>query len=104
MWGVRLGFRIPHSEFRTEMTPSAKGLRVDRSLDIRGVESPTGYHKAVELLQEMAEHEVLELHIDDGDPLRTIPFGLRAEGHEILVSEPANEGVRLLVRKRAPIA
>ena len=85
------------------MSPSVQKLRVDRTLDIRGVESPNGYHKAVAVLQEMAENEVLELSLDDGDPLRTIPFGLRAEGHEILVSEPANEGVRLLVRKRAPI-
>ena len=83
------------------MTPS--GLRVDHSLDIRGAEGPVGYHRAVERLQTMAEHEVLELHLDDGEPLRTIPFALRAEGHEIIVSEPAQDGVRLLVRKRAPL-
>ena len=38
------------------------------------------------------------------EALSTIPFGLRAEGHEILVSEPMNGGVRLLVRKRALVA
>lgn len=48
----------------------------------------------------MAENEVLELAIDEGEPLRSIPFALRAEGHEILVSEPATPGVRLLIRKR----
>ena len=66
-------------------------------------EGPSAYHQAIEALAQMAEHDVLELYLDDGDPLRTIPFGLRAEGHEILVSEPANNGVRLLVRKRAPL-
>ena len=85
------------------MTPSLKGLRVDQTLDVRGLESPAGYHKTVERLRAMAEQEVLELYIDEDEPLRTIPYGLRAEGHEILVSEPANKGVRLLVRKRAPI-
>ena len=83
--------------------PSTRGLRVDRSLDARGVEGPAAYHQAIEALAQLAEHGVLELYLDDGDPLRTIPFGLRAEGHEILVSEPANSGVRLLVRKRAPL-
>ncbi len=83
------------------MTPS--GLRVDHSLDIRGVASPEGYHRAVARLCEMAEHEVLELSLDEGESLRPIPFGLRAEGHEILVSEPTTNGVRLLVRKRSPI-
>ena len=86
------------------MIPSIRGLRVDQSLDVRGVAKPDGYHQAVARLQGMAENEVLELYIDEGEPLRTIPFGLRAEGHEIVVSEPANEGVRLLVRKRAPLS
>ncbi len=80
--------------------PTAKGLKVDQSLDIRGVEQPASYRQAVTRLSQMAEDEVLELYLDEGEPLRTIPFGLRAEGHEILVSEPAARGVRLLVRKR----
>ena len=77
-------------------------LRVDQTLDVRGLASPEGYRKAVERLKQMAENEVLELSIDDGDALNTVPFGLRAEGHEILVSEPAPNGVRLLVKKRSP--
>ncbi len=84
------------------MTPS--GLRIDQSLDIRGTESPAGYQQAVEKLRAMDENDVLELYMDEGEPLTTIPFGLRAEGHELLVSEPANRGVRLLVRKRSLLA
>jgi TusA-related sulfurtransferase len=84
------------------MTPS--GLKIDQSLDVRGVEGPAAYRKAVDRLRAMAEHEVLELSIDEGRALDTIPFALRAEGHEILVSEPAKDGVRLLVRKRLPAA
>lgn len=79
----------------------SKALRVDQSLDLRGVAGPAGYHQAVERLQQMPENDILELHLDEGEPLNTIPFGLRAEGHEIVVSEPAIPGVRLLVRKRA---
>ena len=82
---------------------SSPGLRVDRSLDVRGVPSPESYLKAKQTLAELADTQVLELYLDDGEPLRSIPFGLRAEGHEIVVSEPATEGVRLLVRKRPPI-
>jgi TusA-related sulfurtransferase len=83
------------------MTASEEGLKVDQSLDVRGVKSPDNYHQACECLNGMAEDDVLELHIDDGAVLRTLPFGLRAEGHEILVSEPVQDGVRLIVRKRA---
>lgn len=83
------------------MTTSARGLRVDQSLDMRSAEGPEAYRRAVSTLQQMAEDGVLELYLDEGEPLRTIPFGLRAEGHEILVSEPAQHGVRLLIRKRS---
>ena len=79
-----------------------QGLRVDQTLDVRGLARADGYLRAVERLKTMAEREVLELHLDEGEPLSTIPFALRAEGHEILVSEPIAKGVRLLVRKRAP--
>ena len=80
---------------------SAQKLQVDQSLDIRGIPRAAGFMKAREQLQGMGENQVLELYIDEGEPLTTIPFALRADGHEILVSEPSNHGVRLLVRKRS---
>ena len=83
------------------MSTFTRGLRVDQSLDTRSLAHPASYHEAVSRLNAMTENEVLELYIDEGDSLRTIPFGLRAEGHEILVSEPAANGVRLLIRKRS---
>ena len=83
------------------MTPS--GLRVDQSIDTRGRPSPESYQQAIERLRQMTENNILELYIDDGAALETIPFGLRAEGHEILVSEPAQRGIRLLVRKRSAL-
>ena len=83
------------------MEPSLQGLKVDQSLDVRAVERAESYRQAIERLRSMGEDEVLELYMDEGEPLRTIPFGLRAAGHEILVSEPAKQGVRLLVRKRS---
>ena len=80
--------------------PSVNKLQVDQSLDLRRVERVAGYAKARERLQAMTENQVLELYLDEGESLRSIPFGLRADGHEIVVSEPASPGVRLLVRKR----
>ena len=59
-----------------------ENLRVDHSLDARGMESAASYRKAVAQLKTMAENAIVELSIDDGEALRTIPFGLLAEGHE----------------------
>lgn len=80
------------------MTPSK--LRVDQSLDARGIKSPVAYQRALDALKPMDDNDVLELYIDEGEALRAIPYALRAESHEIVVSEPAQQGIRLLVRKR----
>lgn len=85
------------------MKPSVQKLHVDRSIDVRSLRPPDGYAKAKAELQAMADQQVLELFLDEGEALRRIPFGLRAEGHEIVVSEPVSGGVRLLVRKRPPL-
>ena len=83
------------------METSKRALRVDQSLECRSQSGPAVYAAAVKQLQDMAEDAVLELYLDEGEPLRTIPFALRAEGHEILISEPANPGVRFLIRRRS---
>ena len=85
------------------MESAKRALRVDQSLDGRNTDGPKAYAAAVEKLRSMEEDHVLELYLDEGEPLRTIPFALRAEGHEILISEPATPGVRLLVRRRSLI-
>ena len=83
------------------MNPSVQGLRVDLSLDVRGTEGPDGFQKARSTLAQMQEQQILELYVDEGEVLRTLPFGLRADGHEILISEPASKGVRMLIRKQS---
>jgi TusA-related sulfurtransferase len=82
------------------MPKTQRRFRVEQSLDVRGLSRQEGFLKAKASFDALKEDQVLELFLDEGDPLRTIPYGLRAEGHEILVSEPVQQGVRLLVRKR----
>ena len=79
---------------------SLQKWHVERSLDVRGKERGKGYQQAKAVLDEMVEDQILELYLDEGEPLRSIPFGLRADGHAILISEPYRQGVRLLIRKQ----
>jgi TusA-related sulfurtransferase len=80
--------------------PAVQGLQVDEVLDVRGLSAAEGFQKAREQLAAMPEDQLLELICDEGEVLRRLPYGLRADGHEILVSEPASPGVRLILRKR----
>ena len=79
------------------MAQDTQRFQVDQSIDLRGVDRGDAFRKARERLQAMTENQILELHLDEGETLRSLPFGLRADGHEIVISEPAKEGVRLLV-------
>lgn len=79
---------------------SVKGLQVDEVLNVKGSSPGESFQKARRQLEAMEEGQLLELICDEDDVLRTLPFGLRADGHEIVVSEPAADGVRLIIRKR----
>ena len=55
------------------MSSSVGKLRVDATLDLRGLQPPEGYHAAVKQLQGMAEQGILELHLDE-EAMQTVPF------------------------------
>ncbi len=82
------------------MEDSIQRLQVDALLDVRGVDPAECYLKAREVLEPLEEGQILEISVDEGEVLRTLPYAVKADGHELLVSEPHVEGVRLLVRKR----
>ncbi len=59
-------------------------LRSDESLDLRGVICPLNFVETKLKLEEMEEGQILEVTIDDGDPIRNVPRSVKAEGHRIL--------------------
>lgn len=80
---------------------SAKSQReIDGGLDLRGVQCPINFVKAKLKLEEMQDGEILEIIIDDGEPVRNVPRSLKEEGHGILKAERCGDGgFRLLIRK-----
>lgn len=79
-------------------------MRVDVHLDLRGVRCPLNYIKTRIALEALADGQALEVIVDEGDAVRGIPAGLGDEGHEILVTEPADPGRhRIVIRKKASI-
>lgn len=75
-------------------------LKPDESLDLQGVLCPTNFVKAKLQLEEMEEGQLLELVIDDGEPIRNVPRSLKSEGHRVLKVEQLENGAfKLLVRR-----
>lgn len=70
-----------------------------RTLDLRGVACPLNFVRAKLFLESLTPGDLLEVLIDQGEPIRHVPTSLRNEGHEIVAVTPAEGWFRLLVRR-----
>lgn len=77
-----------------------RDVKVARSLDLRGTPCPINFVKTKLALEELAEGDVLEVTIDEGEPSANVPRSVGEEGHEILSSEEEDGARRLLIRKK----
>ena len=71
----------------------------NQEIDLRGVACPLNWVKTKLRLEEMEPGEVLEVLLDDGDPIRNVPRSVRAEGHRIVAVTPLEGYVKLLVER-----
>ena len=68
-------------------------------LDLRGIVCPTNFVKTKLKLEEMNPGEVLEIIIDEGEPMANVPRSLKEEGHKIIKVEKLNGSFRLSIEK-----
>jgi len=71
--------------------------KADVFLDLSGVLCPMNFVKTKLELEEMDEGQVLEVIIDDGEPVRNVPRSVKAEGHNVLELEEKSDGHYSLV-------
>ena len=75
-------------------------IKIDQSLDLKGVTCPNNFVKAKLKLEDMPPGQILEVIIDDGEPIKNVPRALKEEGHQILKAEKIDRYWRLLVKKQ----
>lgn len=68
-------------------------------LDLRGVCCPINFVKTKLKLEEMKTGEILEVILDDGEPIRNVPRSVKDEGHQIINVEKFGDVFRLLIKK-----
>lgn len=61
-------------------------------LDLRGTPCPMNFVKTKLALEEMGPGEVLEVILDEGEPMRNVPRAVKEEGHRIVRVEPLDGG------------
>lgn len=75
-------------------------VKIDQNLDLRGVTCPNNFVKAKLKLEYMQPGQVLEIIIDDGEPIKNVPRAIKEEGHKILEVEKIGDHWKLLIKKQ----
>ncbi|MEK6636371.1 MAG: sulfurtransferase TusA family protein [Planctomycetota bacterium] len=74
-------------------------LTPDDQIDLRGVLCPINFVKTKLKLEMMDSGQVLEVLLDDGEPIRSVPRSVKEEGHKIIKVENIEGAYRLLIKK-----
>lgn len=72
----------------------------DITLDLRGVVCPLNFVKTKIQLEKMELNQVLEVFLDDGEAIESVPPSVIEEGHEILSKEKNDNYYKVMVCKR----
>jgi sulfite reductase (ferredoxin) len=84
----------------TTEAESAKKASSFTRLDLKGVACPINYVKTKLKLEELDPGDLLEVILDDGEPIRNVPDSLRNDGQTILAKDKIDENhYRLLIQK-----
>jgi TusA-related sulfurtransferase len=70
----------------------------DETLDLRGVTCPANAARALVRLEAMEPGELLEIVLDPGEPVASVPAALASAGHTVLSCLAGDGFFRLLVR------
>ncbi len=65
---------------------------VTDTIDITDVTCPITFVKSKVAIEELEEGEVLQIHVNSGEPLENVPRSLTEEGHEVLKKVDNGDG------------
>lgn len=75
-------------------------IKADQTLNLKGVPCPLNFVKTKLKLEEMAVDKILEVILDDGDPIKNVSASVKEEGHQILKVENIDNYWKLLIKKK----
>lgn len=74
-------------------------IKIDQKIDLRGICCPINFVKTKLKLEEMCTGEILEVILDDGEPIRNVPRSVKDEGHQIIGVERIENFFKIVIRK-----
>lgn len=74
--------------------------KVTLKKDFRGVTCPMNFVKTKIELSKLKSDDILEILLDDGEPIENVPGSVKGEGHKILVQERVGNYWSVVIQKR----
>lgn len=88
-------FNFPTQRVTTKIEESPAKL-----LDLKGTPCPINYVKTKLFLENLAAGDILEVLLDEGEPIENVPKSLENDGHEIIRIEREDGFYKVVVKKR----
>lgn len=75
-------------------------FEVDDTVDVTDVVCPVTFVKTKVALEELDDGQILQVHINDGEPIQNVPRSVKDEGHEVLKIQDNEDGTfELFIKK-----
>ena len=69
-------------------------------VDITDVVCPVTFVKTKVALEELEDGQILQVHLNDGEPVQNVPRSVKDEGHQVLKLQDNEDGTyELYIRK-----
>ena len=99
-------FKSLDASLKFKAEPVARPVAADQQaaethvIDLRGVACPLNFVKAKIELEKIDVGRILEVLLDEGEPVRNVPASFADQGQEVLATEPVGDHFRLKVRRK----
>ncbi len=74
-------------------------IKPDEALNLTGVVCPGNSIRTILKLEGMESGSILEIIIDDGEPIKNVPPTVKEEGHKIINVAKTNNQWKLLIKR-----
>jgi sulfite reductase (ferredoxin) len=89
-----------NNALKTEIEVPSSGPAIARKKDFRGVACPMNFVKTKVELATLRSGDILEILLDNGEPIENVPGSIKAEGHDVLDIKQIEEYWQVSIRKR----
>ena len=75
-------------------------MKADDFVDVTDVVCPVTFVKTKVALEELDDGQILQVHINGGEPVQNVPRSVKEEGHEVLKLDDNGDGTFELYIKK----